>query len=174
VRLTRRDALLAAAGAGTVAVVGVSLGANVGGERAGRESVTDSDVETVVALAEVVYPSEVEATDEFAETYVTELHESRRRGVTAAIDDLDRESRRTHSRDFAAFASGQRATLLRELGVHRSRPIADGTVPERVRFFLVNGLLYALFVTPTGTGLLGIENPLGYPGGYESALRGSR
>jgi hypothetical protein len=32
-------------------------------------------------------------------------------------------------------------------------------------------MLYALFTSPTGSELVGIENPTGHPGGYESLTR---
>jgi len=48
----------------------------------------------------------------------------------------------------------------------------DGTVPARIRYHLVNGLLYALFTSPVGTRLFGIRNPIGYPGGYYGSDRG--
>ena len=39
---------------------------------------------------------------------------------------------------------------------------------DRVRFFVVNELLFALYSSPTGGSLVGIENPVGHPGGTES------
>jgi len=50
----------------------------------------------------------------------------------------------------------------------------DGTAAERVRFFVVNELLLALYASPTGGELVGIENPQGYAGGAESYQRGPR
>lgn len=174
-KLTRRDVFIAALGATAASAGGVWLAErdDLWGSR-GRDTLTDEDVETLQAVAEVVYPSAVEATDDIVEAYAENLHRDRRRGITRAIDDLNHETQRTHGRRFEAFDAGPRDSILRGLGVRQARPIADGTVPERVRFYLVNGLLYALFTDPAGTGLVGIENPLGYPGGYESALRGGR
>jgi hypothetical protein len=37
-----------------------------------------------------------------------------------------------------------------------------------VRYYVVNELLYALYTSPTGGELVGIENPQGHPGGHES------
>lgn len=173
-KITRRDLVLVATGATAASIGGIWLGERDGlWERQGRDSITDEDVETLQAVAEVIYPSGVETTDEIAEAYATALHRDRRREVTRAIDELNHEVQRTHGRQFTALDPGQRESVLRGLGVRQVRPIASGSVPERIRFYLVNGLLYALFTDPVGTGLLGVENPLGYPGGYESALRGT-
>lgn len=169
-KLTRRDALIAAGTAGALGVAG--LGAStLDGASTGRASLTTADVETMEAVAEIVYPSEIETTSEFVGTYTAELHVSRRRAITSAIDDLDRATRRRHGVRFAEFDHGQRAALFRDLGVHRVQTDPQGSVPERIRTYLVNGLLFALFTTPTGGALVGIENPLGYPGGYEAGLR---
>jgi len=39
---------------------------------------------------------------------------------------------------------------------------------HRVRYYLVNDLLFALYSSPTGGKLVGIENPQGHPGGTGS------
>jgi hypothetical protein len=51
-------------------------------------------------------------------------------------------------------------------------PDPDGTDAGRVRYYVVNELLYALYASPTGGELVGIENPRGYPGGTASYRRG--
>ncbi|MEA5408870.1 hypothetical protein VB773_15715 [Haloarculaceae archaeon H-GB2-1] len=53
-----------------------------------------------------------------------------------------------------------------------AEPNPDGTTAERVRYYLVNEPLYALYASPTGGTLVGIENPQGHPGGTESYQRG--
>jgi hypothetical protein len=58
------------------------------------------------------------------------------------------------------------------MGVHTADPDSEGTDPERVRFHVVNELLYALYTSPTGGELVGIENPQGYPGGTASYREG--
>ena len=174
-KLTRRDVFLATAGATAASVAGLWVAErDERAAREGRDTFGDDDVETLRAIADVVYPSEVETTQDVVEAYVEEMHADRRRGMTRAIDDLNHEVQRVHGRRFEAFDPGPGDSILRGVGVLRARPLASGTVPERIRFYLVNGLLYALYTDPAGTGLLGIENPLGYPGGYESALRGTQ
>jgi hypothetical protein len=61
---------------------------------------------------------------------------------------------------------------LREMGVHTAEPDPAGTTAERVRYYLVNEVLYALYASPKGGELVGIENPQGYPGGANSYQQG--
>jgi hypothetical protein len=44
----------------------------------------------------------------------------------------------------------------------------EGSDTEQMRFYLVNELLFALYTSPTGAKLAGIENPQGHPGGTTS------
>jgi hypothetical protein len=57
------------------------------------------------------------------------------------------------------------------MGVQSAESDSGGGVPERIRYHLVNSLLYALFTSPMGSELVGISNPTGHPGGYESLTR---
>ena len=75
---------------------------------------------------------------------------------------------------FAALGADRRDTVLRQLGVHTADEDPDGTRAERIRYYVVNELLYALYASPTGGELVGIENPQGYPGGRASYQRGPR
>jgi hypothetical protein len=59
-----------------------------------------------------------------------------------------------------------------EMGLSITDPRPAGTDRERVRYYLVDELLYALYASPTGGRLLGIENPPGHPGGLDSYQRG--
>jgi hypothetical protein len=60
------------------------------------------------------------------------------------------------------------------MGVHTADEDPDGTTAERIRFYVVNELLFALYASPAGGRLVGIENPQGHPGGAESYRRGPR
>jgi hypothetical protein len=51
-------------------------------------------------------------------------------------------------------------------------PDPRGSDEQRVRYFVVNELLFALYASPTGGELVGIENPQGHPGGIQSYQRG--
>ena len=164
--MTRRTALAAAIGTfGT----GVMVGRDPD-PPSGRERLTDADLDTMVIVAQIVFPTAITEPKPIVSAYVAALYPSRRRGVTAAIDDLNRESRRRHGRNFAAVDVDRGERILRGIGVDRVHADPQGTSPERIRAYLVDGLLFALFTQPIGTELFNIENPLGYPGGVESAL----
>ncbi len=177
-KLTRRDALAALAGAGIIAGGGAAAIARdePGDEETSRSAAgTDRTLATLVAAAEVVYPSPVEGIEGFVETYSAgriEEREAYRTGVRDAVVELDETARLWNGDFFAALSTTERDELLRQLGVHTAEPDPDGTIAERVRYYVVNELLYALYASPTGGELVGIENPQGYPGGTESYQRG--
>lgn len=167
--LTRRDAVAAlAAGLGGGAAA-AGLGA-LTDDRDGGE-ISDADLATLVGVAEVVYPSEVTGVTEFVRTYVAGLRPERRTRMARAARRLDEAARRYAGGGFASLAPTERTAVLDRLGVSRVSSDPSGTVPERVRYHAVNSLLYALFTSPTGSELVGIRNPTGHPGGYESLMR---
>lgn len=168
VRLKRRDALLALAAGAAGGIGGAAVGFEESDEQAPPDDPSGKAVTTLVATAEVVYPSAVEGIPAFVQTYVEGLPAERRAAVAATTGELDVHARRERGRAFDALAPADRESLLRDLGVDRVAPDADGTLPERVRFYVVNQLLYGLYTTPKGSRLMGIENPVGYPGGYQS------
>ncbi|MFC6716564.1 gluconate 2-dehydrogenase subunit 3 family protein [Natrialbaceae archaeon GCM10025810] len=173
-RLTRRDAVAAA----VVGGVGIGLPAvSIAELRGGREegdavvdpSFTDGDLTTMHRLAEAIYPSEVTVTVGFIEGYADRLPESRRRATRECVRLLDDACRRDVGVEFASVSPpAKRRAVLCRLGVHAARSNPTGTVAERIRYHLVNSLLYALFTSPRGSTLVGFENPIGHPGGYES------
>ncbi|AUV81646.1 Tat (twin-arginine translocation) pathway signal sequence [Salinigranum rubrum] len=183
-RLSRRDALAVLAGLGA-AGGGAALGvigthdAPVAGDGRpvdGEDEREDEDALSVlVAAAEVLYPSDVDGHRAFVETYVA----GRRRtdpdhyaGVVSAARELDAVARDWHDTAFATLAPETRDRLLRDLGVDVADPDPAGNVSDRLRFFVVNDLLYAFYTSPTGGELVGTENPTGYPGGLESYQHG--
>lgn len=172
--LTRRDAVaaLAVSGIGSIATLGAS---ELHSEAADDQGpFTNGDLRTLVAVAEVVYPSVVDATPEFVETYMQGLDDRNKTAVSASVGELNRFSRRRRGTPFYKVASvSDRDSLLRTLGVDRVEPVPDGTVPERLRYHVVNELLYALFTNPKGSLLFGIENPVGYPGGFAPYREGT-
>ena len=169
--LTRRDAV-AALVAGSVGVGAPALVVSEDDDPAtGSGDISGADVSTQVALAEIVYPSEVEATQRFVRTYAGNFPEDRQSAVAEAVGLLDDGARRYAGRDFADLPAAQRGAVLRRMGVDTVESDPTGSAPARVRYHLVNSLLYALFTTPRGSELVGIQNPKGYPGGYESQTR---
>ncbi len=171
--LTRRDALGALAAAG---VVGGGAVAYEAADPFGDDSGPDHDpVETLRAVAEVVYPSELDGVDEFVETYVAGRATDRpgyRSGIAAATGKLDELAREWYDAAVADLSPGDRDALLRDVGADTAPPDPEGTDAQRIRFYIVNELLYALYTSPTGGRLVGIENPQGHPGGIETYQRG--
>jgi len=169
--LTRRDALVALGVAGTAAGGAYTVSRLDGDEEAPAEAV----VERLSPVAEVVYPSEVGVTDDFLETYVvgrTEERDGYLDGVVEALDTLDAYTHGLRDEGFADAPQEKRDQLLRYMGVDEAEPEPDGTDAERVRYYVVNELQYALYTSPVGGKLVGIENPVGYPGGMDSYRRG--
>ncbi|MFC7233994.1 gluconate 2-dehydrogenase subunit 3 family protein [Halosegnis marinus] len=178
-KLTRRDALAALSGAGIVAAGGAAALAREdidAGDGDGEPSL-DRVLATLVAAAETTYPSEVEGIPDFVEAYSLGRIEGREgylAGVREAVGQLDETARAWEGAPFADLDGATRDDVLRSLGVHTAEEVPDGTIPERVRYYVVNEVLYALYASPTGGRLVGIENPQGYPGGTESYRRGPR
>ncbi|WP_435177912.1 gluconate 2-dehydrogenase subunit 3 family protein [Halorussus sp. AFM4] len=185
--LTRRDALaaLAAAGGAAVGAGAVLEGEGVveqlladdaagSGSTAG-ESVPADRLATLLAVADVVYPTEVSGVEEFVRTYALGRVEDRpdyRDGMVEAVETLDDYARTWHDAPFRELGAGTRESVLDQLGVDTADPDPAGADRERVRYYLVNELLYALYASPTGGKLVGIENPQGHPGGTTSYQRG--
>lgn len=186
IELTRRDAIAALAAAGVGVGGGMTLlddreavrsgpadsGTAAGGEAAG--SVGDHERETMVAIAEVVYPSAVSGLDPFVGTYLD--GKADREGfpgvLSRAVADLDTYATDWHGDQVVGLDPPTREALLREVGVDTADPDPTGTPAERIRFAVVNELLFALYASPTGGRLVGIENPQGHPGGLASYQRG--
>lgn len=167
-QLTRRDALIALAAGGITVSAALETDA-VEGE------LTDSDVETLVHLAEVLYPSAVEPTTEFVETYVVGRYRSdaeRVAGLKTALQAVRRTSRTETGRSLGALDVDTRDGVLRATGGDRAYPDPEGTTAQRIRYYVINDLLYALYTTPKGGELVGNPNPTGYPGGTEAYQHG--
>ena len=179
--LTRRDALAALAASGVAVGTGAVLSGNpfADGDSADDHSAGDPFPEdrmaTLLAVAEVVYPSAVSGVEEFVRTYAVGRLEDRpeyREGMVAALSTLDEYARAWHDADFRDLDADTRVSVLDEMGVDAADPDPDGSDRARVRFYAVNDLLFALYASPTGGELVGIENPQGHPGGTDSYRRG--
>lgn len=176
VKLTRRDAL-AALGVGSAGAAGAFAWEEFGSEADGGSDGSEVDVGGVlVAVAGVVYPSAVEGVPEFVETYVVGRAADRpayEEGVSEAAATLDAYAEDWFDAPVVELPPEDRDALLRQMGVETAAPDPEGTDSERVRHYVVNELQYALYTSPTGGELVGIENPQGHPGGIESYRRGS-
>ncbi len=174
--LTRRDALavLAAGGAAGAAAVTGGLGTDGDDDTAEDGSVDDHDRETLVALSRTVYPSEVTGIEAFVGAYVEGRlagDPERAASVGEAVATLDEYCRDWDDAPYVDLDADRRDGILRDFGVDRAEPDPEGHRAERVRHYLVNDLLYALYASPTGGELVGIENPQGHPGGARSYRR---
>jgi hypothetical protein len=181
--LTRRDALAALAVVGSGGIVaGLAATDDLGdGPLAGPDAEEELTLDGVAALdvltaaSEVLYPSEATGHREFVETYTLgriEGREAYENGLAATLTELDATARDWYDGGFAALSPAERDELLRRLGADTGDPDPEGPLTERVRYYVVNELLFAFYASPTGGGLVGTENPIGYPGGTQSYQRG--
>jgi hypothetical protein len=170
--LSRRDVLAALAATGVAAGAGLTLTRNPGDGPVG-----DHEMETLVAVGHAVYPSAIENVREFVEQYSATRVRDRPEyaaGVADAVAALDEYSQDWEDARFVDLSTARATETLSGFSVDTADPDPEGSDRERVRYYLVNELLYALFTTPTGSGLAGIENPQGHPGGTASYQRGPR
>jgi len=167
--LTRRDAVSALTALGaSVAVAGCS---------AADRTATQPDAEireTMVAAAEVVYPDAVTGIEDFVNTFLDsrlagDRHAAAVADAVAAVND---RAESWYDDRFPALSMADRDSLLREMAADTAEPRRDGSTAEEVRYYVVNELLLALYSSPTGGELVGIENPQGYAGGIGSYQRG--
>ena len=188
--LTRRDALAALSAAGATVGGGVVAarfdppraddvaGGNsedANGDDTGVSLSTDL-LDLLEAVAEVVYPDGVDNRRAFVDSYVVGRVADRpayREGLREAAAQLDAVARDWHDAPYAALDAEVRDRTLRDLGVETADPDPEGPISDRIRFYLVNDLLFAFYSSPTGGRLVGIENPIGHPGGTESYQRPS-
>ncbi|ELY65607.1 gluconate 2-dehydrogenase subunit 3 family protein [Natronococcus jeotgali] len=172
--LTRRDAVAA------LAALGVGGGAALGVGRLGRDPDADGGVdaerirETQVAAAAVVYPSEVSGTREFVETFLEGRLEqpAHAAALEEAVAELDDRAESWYGDAFAVLSVADRERVLEQVGADTADEDPDGTTAERIRYYVVNELLLALYASPTGGELVGLENPQGHAGGLETYRRG--
>lgn len=132
---------------------------------------SDDELDVLLALTDVIYPSDIDVSRSFIRRYADQISEPRFRKMQKTIGGLDRMSHRVFGAPFQAVSVSKRDSLLRYFGVDRVQPRPDGTLVERIRFHLVNTLLYILFTNPKGSRIYGIANPIGHPGGLDDLLR---
>jgi hypothetical protein len=190
--LTRRDAVaaLAAVGATGAAVLAGEqavdrAGGGADGARGGEttdESAAGGDDRadtervraTMRAVAAVVYPDELTGVDTFLQRYLDGRldggdHALALRQTVAELEEL---AEAWYGDSVAALPAADRDSFLREIGADTADEDPNGTTAERVRYYVVNDLLLALYASPTGGELVGLENPRGHPGGITSYARG--
>ncbi|MBX0286462.1 gluconate 2-dehydrogenase subunit 3 family protein [Haloarcula salinisoli] len=160
--LTRRDALIALGG------LGLPLTAWLEDSEPTATELTSEDIETLLALSETLYPSDVTVNSDFIETFVAGQHQldsDHTSGIVSALTGVRRASSRQTGRRPTELDPSERGDLLRSMGAARAYPDPDGTSVQQIRYYVINNLLYALYTTPKGGELVGNPNPPGYPGG---------
>ncbi|MDZ5813046.1 gluconate 2-dehydrogenase subunit 3 family protein, partial [Halorubrum sp. AD140] len=174
--------------AAALAAIGATGGVALGVRRAADDEATDAwgdgegppDDEAVreamTAVARTVYPEDVSGVDEFVEGFLDgrldgSPHDE---GIRAAVAEVESAARSWYDAPVAELSAAERDELLREIGADTAEEDPHGTTAERVRYYVVNELLLALYSSPTGGELVGIENPQGHAGGAESYRRGPR
>jgi hypothetical protein len=166
-QLTRRDALLALTGGSLVASAAAVEELN----RNEYSTISGAELKTLVALAEILYPSSVTVTDEFVENYVLgrkAVDETYLSAIGTSVDVVQATSKRETGRRYASLNRDRRDDVLRATGANRAYPHPEGTTAQRIRYYVVDELLYAFYATPKGAELVRSENPTGYPGGTEA------
>jgi hypothetical protein len=128
-----------------------------------------------VAVAEVIFPTDVSGNQKFVETYLN----GRTADETYSVDEvesllgiIDDRAKRMTGIVFTDLDPQRRDDVLRAVGGASAYPDPDGTVPQRIRYYLINDLLFALYSSPAGGKLVGNENPIGHPGGRQAYQHG--
>lgn len=178
---TRRRSLLAL-GCAVLGAAGYGYGVAPNGDRSplagardGERPMTSARIATLTALAEAVYPPAVDVDRDFVERRIVDRVEPQPGhfdGLVAAIDAVDGRARARFGAPVGVLSVDDRRRVLRSMGVTAVHPAPDGTTAERVRYYLINDLLFALLTSPISSDLTGIENPPGHPGGREAYRRG--
>lgn len=140
----------------------------------GARPVTAGHLAATTAVAEAVYPPGVDVDRAFVERELlgrVEPVPGHFDGFAAAVEAVDARARARHAAPVAALPVPDRRDVLRSMGVTAVHPDPDGPTAARVRHYLVNDLLYALFTSPLSTPLTGIRNPPGHPGGRDAYRR---
>jgi len=175
--LTRRDAVAALASLGTASGA-VALGQyhEESPETPPGDLSDEAVTRAMTGVAEVVYPSSVEGVEGFVSAFLSGRLQRPEHGagIRDAVGALDQRARAWYDRPVTDLGAGEQEELLREVGVDTAEEDPEGTTAERVRYYVVNELLLALYASPTGGELVGIENPQGHPGGTDSYQRGPR
>ena len=174
-KLTRRDAAAALAALGAGGGAAVAVGHNSEDGRRSDNNLDEAAIrKTMVAAAEVLYPDAVTGIDDFVTTFVDSrlTGETHAAGVADAVAAVNDRAKSWYDDRFAALDADTRDSVLREMAADTAEPRREGSTAEEVRYYVVNELLLALYSSPTGGELVGIENPQGYAGGIDSYQRG--
>ncbi|WP_424018900.1 gluconate 2-dehydrogenase subunit 3 family protein [Halorientalis pallida] len=191
--LTRRDAV-AALGAVGVAGGALAVSQSDGSDTSegddstptptptesdeGESGLSDHDLDTAVAVAEAIYPSAVENVEGFVTDFLRGRvadDPERATEIGETVSYLDDYVATWYDVDgYLSLPPETRAEVFEDMNANTVDPEPEGGDVQRVRYYLINDLLFALYASPTGGELVGIENPQGHPGGTASYQRGPR
>jgi len=179
--LSRRDALGALSAAGIASTAGCSsLFGGGDGESNDDETPADQStsaatpdeqkpMQTLVALGEVLYPSEAEVTAEFVGTYLMGRiadEDGYRERLATGVDTLNELARENQGTYFRALNTEQRVTLVENTDLRSGDSVPDGTPVQQVNYHLIDEMIFAFYASPVGGELVGNTNPRGWPGGF--------
>lgn len=139
------------------------------------QPIDDATLSTLVAASEVLYPSEIENSREFVTQYIRGRARDDPDYATEIVNTvayLDQYSLSWYRKQFRSLDVSTRDDVFREMNADTATPAPDGSDVERVRYYIINELLFALYTSPTGGALVGLENPQGHPGGLGSYQQG--
>lgn len=124
----------------------------------------DVPTRTLMSLAETLYPSAVEVTTEFIETYLSgrlEADETDRERLIEGAEILNYWAGLAFGRPFPTLDRHERARLLDEdMGVGLEEPLPEGSEIERLRYHTVDELVFAFYASPTGKSFASKETAL--------------
>lgn len=166
-KLSRRQAVLGLLGVASAGGLTVSELSDF--RRPGDRTLTDRDLDGLLTVADVVHPTDPAQFETSISGYVDQLPPERKGAMVATLTELDRTARHQLGTGLGSLSGATCRGLLAGLGVDRVQPSPRGTLAERTRFHLVNAVLYAILTTPDGTAPFGIDNPVGYPGGFAAS-----
>lgn len=173
-RLTRRDIIAALAASG-VTIIGTKTAIESLDKNSKKEwqdtPISKSKVEGMVTAAEILYPSQVENIEQFVTKYIKGRIEDDPDHVKEISDTftyLNNYCKSWYKKNFADLNPQKRHKIFEQMNADSVTPNPKGSDVQRVRYYIINELLFALYTTPTGGELIGLENPPGHPGGLTS------
>jgi hypothetical protein len=166
-KLTRRDAVAAIAAAGAVGLAGSSSDISDSPEEG---KLTQLELDTLTAVARILYPTEVSNVRSFVNRFMRRRANdpSYAEGVQAAIKTLNANTSEISGGPFHTLDRDEQRAAISYLSIDVESPDPDGTAAQRIRHYIVNDLLFALYASPKGAKLAGLSNPPGHPGGIAS------
>ena len=173
IKLTKRDALAALAGLG----MAIGLVQHRTHVHSLEEDIDQEDIQNLLAVCDVIFPRQVETTPEFVKTFVIgriKFRPNYQKNLRASVSRINQVSNQKYGKDFYSLLFKTREKIFREMALDQVSPDPDGPMPNKVRYYVINELLFALYTSPIGGQLLGNENPIGYAGGLDAYQQAPR